>query len=89
MVFKGTLPDAASSGYPTTTQFQTELTPLCSAPAAINYGAASAVTDLQVSFSYPATVSKWQSGDRTYYCFIDRESGGNLSGDLSVTKPAN
>ena len=84
MVFKGKLPDSADTAYPTTAQFQTELTGLCSAPTAINYAAASAVTDLQVSFSYPPSQSKWIAGDRTYYCFVDRQSGGNLPADLSV-----
>jgi Septum formation len=86
MVFKGTLPDAADTSYPSNTEFQTEITPLCSAPTAINYSAAAAVTDLQVSFSYPPSASKWIAGDRTYYCFVDRQSGGNLPGDLSVPK---
>ena len=84
MVFKGKLPDSADTGYPSASQFQTELTGLCSAPTAINYTAAAAVTDLQISFSYPPSQSKWIAGDRTYYCFIDRQSGGNLPGDLSV-----
>jgi Septum formation len=86
MVFKGTLPDAADTKYPTATDFQKEITPLCTAPTAINYTAAVSVTDLQVSFSYPPTTAKWLSGDRTYYCFVDRVSGGNLPGDLSVPK---
>jgi hypothetical protein len=84
MVFKGKLPDSSGVSYPTTTQFQTELTGLCSAPTAINYTAAKAVTDLQVSFSYPPSASKWIGGDRTYYCFVDRQSGGALPGDLAV-----
>ena len=89
MVFKGKLPDASGSGYPTTTQFQTELTGLCSAPTAINYSVAKAVTDLQVSFSYPPSASKWLSGDRTYYCFVDRQSGGTLPGDFAVPAATN
>ena len=86
MVFKGTLPDAADTKYPTVTDFQKEITPLCSASTAINYAAAVSVTDLQVSFSYPPNTAKWLSGDRTYYCFVNRVSGGNLPGDLSVPK---
>jgi Septum formation len=86
MVFKGKLPASSEAKYPTASQFQTELTPLCSASTAINYGAAVAVTDLQVSFSYPPTTASWLSGDRAYYCFVDRVSGGNLPGDLSVPK---
>jgi Septum formation len=86
MVFKGTLPETAEAKYPSATAFQTELTPLCSAPTSINYAAAASVTDLQVSFSYPPNTASWLKGDRTYYCFVDRVSGGNLPGDLAVPK---
>ncbi|MDQ1563882.1 MAG: hypothetical protein QOI14_833, partial [Actinomycetota bacterium] len=86
LVFKGKLPDAATAAYPTGAQFQTEITPLCSAPTVINYGIAKAVTDLQVSFSYPATAQAWNGGDRTYYCFVNRSGGGGLPGDLAVAK---
>jgi hypothetical protein len=86
MVFKGKLPDSSSAAYPTTADFQKLITPLCSAPTAINYAAAAAVTDLQVSFSYPPNTAAWLGGDRTYYCFVDRVSGGNLPGDLAVPK---
>jgi hypothetical protein len=86
MVFKGKLPDSTETKYPTPLAFQKELTPLCSDSTAINYTAAAAVTDLQVSFSYPPNTAAWLHGDRTYYCFVDRVSGGNLPGDLSVPK---
>jgi hypothetical protein len=86
MVFKGKLPDSSSVAYPTAASFKQQLTQLCSAPTAINYGAAAAVTDLQVSFSYPPNTSAWLAGDRTYYCFVDRTSGSNLTGDLAVPK---
>jgi hypothetical protein len=86
MVFKGTLPASSKAKYPSATAFQKELTPLCSAPTAINYSVAASVTDLQVSFSYPPNTSSWLKGDRTYYCFVDRVSGGNLPGDLAVAK---
>lgn len=89
MVFKGKLSSSDDPGYPTTSQFQTQLTQLCSAPTAINYKAAAAVTDMQVSFSYPPTAQSWINGDRTYYCFIDRVSGGTLPGDLSVPASGN
>ena len=86
MVFKGTLPDSSQTKYPTASQFQQEITPLCSDSTAINYAAAASVTDLQVSFSYPPNTASWLSGDRTYYCFVDRVSGGNLPGDLAVPR---
>jgi hypothetical protein len=84
MVFKGRLSTTDDTGYPSTSELQTQLTALCSAPTAINYKAAQSVTDLQVSFSYPPTAQSWISGNRTYYCFVDRASGGSLPGDLSA-----
>jgi Septum formation len=86
MVFKGKLPDSSDAKYPSAPEFQKEITPLCSDSTAINYTAAASVTDLQVSFSYPPNTASWLSGDRTYYCFVDRVSGGNLPGDLSVPR---
>ncbi len=86
MVFKGTLPDSSEAKYPSTAEFQTEITPLCSDATAINYTAAASVTDLQVTFSYPPNTASWLTGNRTYYCFVDRVSGGNLPGDLSVPR---
>jgi hypothetical protein len=86
MVFKGKLPDSSEAKYPNSVDFQKEITPLCSDSTAINYAAAASVTDLQVSFSYPPNTTSWLAGDRTYYCFIDRVSGGNLPGDLSVPR---
>jgi hypothetical protein len=84
MVFKGTLPNPAGAPYPTSSAFQTEITPLCTSASAINYTAAAPVTDVVLSFSYPATATSWDNGARTYYCFVNRQSGGNLPGDLSV-----
>ena len=75
MVFKGKLPDGKETKYPSAAGFQKEITPLCSAPTAINYATAASVTDLQVSFSYPPNTTAWLAGDRTYYCFVDRVSG--------------
>jgi hypothetical protein len=86
MVFKGMLPDDSAAPYPSTAAFQKLLTPLCTASTSINYPAAASVTDLQVSYSYPPNAASWKGGDRSYYCFVDRVSGGNLPGDLAVPK---
>jgi hypothetical protein len=86
MLFKGTLPDAEGAPYPNGAQFQSEIQPLCTAPTVINYSAAKAVKDLQVSYSYPATSDDWDAGARSYYCFVNRESGDPLPGDLAAAK---
>lgn len=84
MVFKGTLPNPAGAPYPSSADLQSEITPLCSSGSAINYAAAAPVTDMVLSYSYPATAASWNDGARTYYCFVNRQSGGNLPGDLAV-----
>jgi hypothetical protein len=86
LVFKGTLPDAGSTPYPTGAQFKTEITPLCTSTSAIDYSVAKSVSDLQISFSYPSSSKDWDAGDRTYYCFVNRASGDPLPANLAVTK---
>jgi hypothetical protein len=85
LVFTGVLPDASGAPYPSGAQFQKEITPLCTATTALNYSAAKAVTDLQVSFSYPGAENDWNSGDRTYYCFVSRAGGAALTANLAPT----
>lgn len=84
LLLKGTLPDAKGSKYPSASAMQAEITPLCSAPTVMNYSAAGAVTDAQLAMSYPATEADWNKGDRTFYCFVTRASGGTLPGSLAA-----
>jgi hypothetical protein len=86
LVFKGTLPDASGTPYPTGSQFKTEITPLCTSTSAIDYSVAKSVSDLQISFSYPSSAKDWDGGNRTYYCFVNRASGDPLPDNLAVTK---
>ena len=86
LLFKGTLPDASGTAFPSATQFSAEIKPLCTSSKVINYDTAKAVNDLQVSFSYPATAKDWSGGDRTYYCFASRASGGALPANVAVAK---
>jgi hypothetical protein len=85
-IVKGSLTDASGAAYPTGAQFSQKIMPLCSARTALNYSAAAKDDDIQLSFTYPPNQDAWSSGDRTYYCFVSRESGGNLPGDLAVRK---
>jgi hypothetical protein len=84
LILKGALPDAASAAYPSAAKLREEITPLCSASAALNYGTAGAVTDAQLEASYPPNEKDWKGGDRTFYCFVTRSSGGALPGNLAV-----
>jgi hypothetical protein len=84
LLLKGVLPDASGTAYPTAAAIQAEITPLCTAPTALNYSAAASVTDAQISVSYPPTKSAWDGGDRTFYCFVTRSSGNDLTGSVAV-----
>ncbi|HEY4268713.1 MAG TPA: septum formation family protein [Galbitalea sp.] len=86
LLFKGTLPDASGSAYPTSAQFAAEIRPLCTSSKVIDYDAAKAVSDLQVSFTYPATEKDWTGGSRTYYCFVSRASRGALPSSFAVAQ---
>lgn len=86
LLLKGTLPEASGAPYPSAAQFATEIKPLCTSSSVLNYDAARSITDLQASFTYPATAADWNSGDRTYYCFVTRASGQPLPASLAATK---
>lgn len=60
-----------------------QLNLLCSAPTALDYGAASAYPDVQLQASYPASEQRWNEGDRRYYCFAFLGGGGALTGSLA------
>jgi hypothetical protein len=61
---------------------------LCSLPSVLNFGQANATTDIQVSSSFPVDAAAWATGDRTYFCFVERASGESLPGDLRVVPAA-
>jgi hypothetical protein len=88
LVLKGALPDAAAAPYPSATALKAEITPLCTAPTALNYATAGTVSDVQLSLSYPPNRADWAHGDRTFYCFASRSSGAALSGSLAVSPAA-
>jgi len=59
---------------------------LCSSPESIDYAAASQFDDIQISSSFAGTEADWTSGNRNYFCFVNRSSGEPLTG--SVAMPA-
>ncbi|MCU1404672.1 MAG: hypothetical protein JWQ43_975 [Glaciihabitans sp.] len=84
LVKSGTLPEADSVSFPGVTALQTEVNAFCAAPDVLNYGLAGAVSDLQMSSSFPADEAAWSAGERGYYCFVDRVSGEPIPGDIAA-----
>jgi hypothetical protein len=73
--------DAPFPGVDTLT---TDVGVLCGLPSVLNYGQAGGTTDIRVTASFPVDAADWATGDRTYFCFVDRASGDVLPGDLRV-----
>lgn len=82
--YRGVFPDPAGAAYPGDGSITSQLNLLCSAPTALDLGAAGQYPDLQTQASYPAGQAQWDAGDRAYSCFVSRSSGEPLTGTLSL-----
>ncbi len=79
LVAKGTFADAT---FPGVDKLASEAKAACVSSKVIDYDAASAYDDLQLSTSYATTQAEWDSGFTGYYCFVnrpDRQIDGNLA----------
>lgn len=54
----------------------------CDVRELVDYSVAENYADLIVDYSYPVTTEQWDSGARGVYCFVTRQSGGDIEGDL-------
>ena len=90
MVIRGTFgpDDGFATPYPGLEALQSQVNLLCTAPTVIDYAKAAAYTDIQFEASFAATADEWLSGDRDYYCFVSRGSGGLLTEDIAQPQVA-
>ncbi|PPI05603.1 septum formation family protein [Rathayibacter sp. AY1B8] len=61
---------------------------LCQAQGVVDVAAAETYGDVQVAGAFPVTQEQWDAGERSYYCFVDRAGGGELTGSLAGTPSA-
>ncbi|PPG51074.1 hypothetical protein C5C27_16690 [Rathayibacter sp. AY2B7] len=61
---------------------------LCQAQGVVDVAAAETYGDVQVAGAFPVTQEQWDAGERSYYCFVDRAGGGELTGSLAGTPAA-
>jgi hypothetical protein len=54
----------------------------CDVRELVDYSVAENYADLVVDYSYPVTTEQWDSGARGVYCFVIRQSGEQIDGDL-------
>jgi hypothetical protein len=89
MVFRGTFDDLASATYPGIEELTKRVPALCGAPTVINYAVAGTAADIQITASFAADETDWDSGNRTFYCFATRAAGAMFTSSIAVPqKPA-
>lgn len=93
LVTRGTFTPAETDGgtatgsiaaYPGVEALQSQVNLLCTAASVVDYGKANAYTDIQFEASYAITAQDWRDGNRSYYCFLSRSSGGELTGTIAI-----
>lgn len=80
--------DGLLTPYPGMEALQSQLNLLCTASTVIDYAAADAYTDIQFEGAFAATSDDWVAGDRDYYCFLSRTSGGLIEGSIAMPQVA-
>lgn len=74
--------------FPGESALTTQVTSLCRVSGLVSLTAARAYTDLEVQVSFPASAAQWNTGQRSYYCFVSRSGGGVLTGSIAGPGPA-
>ena len=84
LVYAGDLAtDGAYPSYPGDSHTGNAAMSLCQRKGVLSLGAAKHYSDILVSAAYPVSQAVWESGDTRYYCFVSRDGGANLNGDLA------
>lgn len=79
LVLRGEVSTDQAAAFPGEAEVAAQVAQLCAAEGVIDPAAVGDVTDLQMQASYPVTEEQWTSGDRTFYCFVNRASGEPLA----------
>ncbi|WP_010204284.1 septum formation family protein [Salinibacterium sp. PAMC 21357] len=80
LLVRGEFDDAVSAPFPELDGLTERTLALCSTDTVINFVAAKSFADLEVVASFAPNASKWEAGQREYYCFVTR------SGDDALTE---
>lgn len=84
LVTRGTFADPAEAEYPGLDQLSARMNLLCTAPSVVDYAVAGAFSDIQVEASFAVDAADWESGNRTYFCFLSRTSGEPFSASIAL-----
>ncbi|MEO8095042.1 MAG: large membrane associated protein [Pseudolysinimonas sp.] len=84
LVFRGLFTDPASATYPGIDELQKRINLLCTPATIINYAVAGTVQDIQVQASYAANEKEWDAGNHSYFCFVNRSGGADLTASVAI-----
>ncbi len=89
LVTRGTFPTTEGSfAYPGIEALQSQVNLLCTAPTVVDYSKANAYTDVQFEASYAISEDDWFNGNHSYYCFLTRGSGEDITGSIAMPQVA-
>lgn len=84
LVFRGTFEDSVLDPYPGVEELQSRVNLLCASAENIDYTAAKAFSDIQLSASFAASEGDWVAGQRDYFCFVSRSSSEPLTANVAM-----
>ncbi|MCU1579838.1 MAG: hypothetical protein JWP19_2042 [Rhodoglobus sp.] len=88
MAHRGTFDDPASATYPGLDELQKRINLLCTAPTVIDYAVAGTAQDIQVTASFAADEQEWDAGNHSYFCFVTRSTGADLTASVAIPQVA-
>ncbi|MES2093235.1 MAG: hypothetical protein V4531_05415 [Actinomycetota bacterium] len=83
LVMRGTFPGEVTAAWPGLDALQSQANQLCTAPGVMDLTTAGAYNDIQLQPSYAAATDEWTGGQRDYFCFVTRSSGGPITGSVA------
>lgn len=81
LLTRGVLPQPAGAPFPGAQALDAQVTDLCGADDLMNWDWVAVWNeDVQIDMRYPNTAAQWESGARSYYCFVFTYSHHELTG---------
>jgi hypothetical protein len=84
LVGRGVFEEANFDPYPGFDVLLGRMNTLCTAPTVLDYAVANQFPDLQIASTIPVDDVDWDAGNRSWFCFVTRSTGADLTGSVAV-----
>ena len=84
LVGRGVFEETSIDPYPGFDVLLGRMNTLCTAPTVIDYALANQFPDVQIAATIPVDDVDWDSGNRSWFCFVTRSSGADLTGTIAM-----